>query len=232
MRYLIVIIVLLASNLHAQTAWDKGVSLYNASQFDEAENYFRQQLQFQPQHLPSQIYLADILAQRKEWLQAWQAYNRLVKLHPTLAELHYKTSGALAMYAKTQSYWFQFSHREEIKLGFLQAISLNPAYVDAHWAMVEYGLAVPSWLGGGVDLAQQYAQKLQRISPVDGYLAQGRIAVKSNEWKIAQINYEKAFEVGKSLHTFTTLKQFYLKRNLTQLANALDLRWAKLAKSN
>ena len=222
--------MLMTNGLWAQSAFETGVKAYNDARFDDAQQAFSTHLKKAPQDLATRIYLIDIQAQRQQWEKAWKAYATLAQSNPSHAELAYKASGALAMFAKTQSYWFQFSHREEIKAGFLKALTLNPHFVDAHWAMIEYGLAVPGWLGGGVDLSQKHANKLVQISPVDGYLSSGRIAVYQQEWQIAQRNYEKAFEVGKSLHTFTTLKQFYIQRNLTQQAKALDQTWAQLAK--
>lgn len=230
MRIGLLFLVLFSSSLWSQTQFDQGVQLYNQARYDAAEIAFTSHLGTAPHHSKTREYLADIFAQRKQWQEAFQAYVKLSNAQPNHAELWYKKSGALAMWAKSESYWFQYSRRQEIKSGFLRVIQLNPQHINAHWALVEYGLAVPEWLGGGTEFAQLYAQKLQLLSAVDGYLAKGKIAQKQSDWKIAQINLEKAFEVGQSLHTFTTLKTFYLKRNLTQEAQKLTQRWALLSK--
>jgi len=59
-----------------------------------------------------------------------------------------------------------------IKRGFLQAAKLDSQHVDARWGLIEYYLAIPGFLGGGIKKCQPYADELLDISPVEGYFAQ------------------------------------------------------------
>jgi len=110
----------------------------------------------------------------------------------------------------------------DMKASFEKAISLNPKHIEARWAMIEYYLQVPVLFGGSEKKAQRYVNELMTLSPVDGYLAKGRIDEYFERYKSAERNYIKAIEVGGSKTTYERLASLY-KVKLMQPEKAIKV---------
>ncbi len=63
----------------------------------------------------------------------------------------------------------------DIKGAFLKAAKLDPKHIDTRWALVEFYVQLPGILGGSIKKSLKYADQLQQLSVVDGYLAKGYI---------------------------------------------------------
>jgi hypothetical protein len=88
--------------------------------------------------------------------------------------------------------------------------------------MIEYYLQVPGLFGGSEKKAQRYVNELMTLSPVDGYLAKGRIDEYFERYKSAERNYIKAIEVGGSKTTYERLASLY-KVKLMQPEKAIKV---------
>ena len=78
--------------------------------------------------------------------------------------------------------------------------------------MVEFYLQNPGILGGSEKKAQKFANELLIISPVDGYLARGRIQEYFSRYLKAEPEYKKAFEIGQSKTTYQKLYNLYTNK--------------------
>lgn len=193
----------------AQTNFEKGVALFEQEQYELAKGYFAKELSLSPSNTKVIEYLGDIASHTNRWETAANYYKKLTVLQPKNANYFFKYGGALGMRAKTEGKWVAIRVVGDSKASLEQAIVLNPNHIEARWALLEYYLQLPVFVGGSETKAQRYASELARISPVDGYLAKAHIDEHYKRFKNAEVHYIKAIEVGGSKHTYERLAQLY-----------------------
>lgn len=225
-------IFLFTVSLFSQTSYEKGVSLFSQQKFEKAKGYFQDFLIENPGHQKSIEFLGDIAGHQKNWDEAIKHYKYLAKEEPKKADFHYKYGGAMGMKAKSVNQIRALSYISDIKYELETASRLDKNHIEVRWALIELYLQLPQILGGSEKTALQYAQELQEISEVDGYLAKAHIAENKSNGKEAEKYYLKAIEVGGSPHSYSKLIQFYKKNNAPNKAIALAKKSAVLHKDN
>jgi tetratricopeptide (TPR) repeat protein len=218
------------------------VVAFSQSDFSNAEklylhgNYFQSQILFEkvlrdnPNDLKTVEYLGDIRGHAKDWKTALIYYKKLKKLNPAEANYHYKYGGVLGMLAKESNKFKALSMIGEVRGSFEKAIELNPKHIDARWALIELYLQLPGIVGGSESKAEHYANELMKISPVDGYLAKGRIAEYFDRYSAAEKYYKQAVLTGGSKMTYQKLADLYKnKMNQPEKAKAA---WAEFNNKN
>ena len=108
----------------------------------------------------------------------------------------------------------------EVKEAFLTAAELDPKHIDARWALVELYMQLPGIVGGSKSKSLKYADELEKLSKVDGYLAKGYIYEYDNEPELAEKFYLMAIKEGGSLTCYEKLTSFY--ENQKQPEKALE----------
>jgi tetratricopeptide (TPR) repeat protein len=204
-------LLLFPALLCAQTPFEEAEMYFNKEQFKKAESLFQQYLKENPNHRKTREYLGDIAGHAKDWDKAIFYYEPLVEENPLDANYHFKCGGAMGMKALEISRIRALGYIGDIKEHFETAAKLDPQHIEVRWALVEYYIQLPGIIGGSERKAVKYANELFRISPVDGYLANGYIAEYSNRPKDAEKFYKKAIEVGGSPHTYEKLTNLYEK---------------------
>ena len=138
--------------------------------------------------------LADTYAFQAKWDSALPLYRALQEDFPENAEYHFKYGGALGRKAQNVSRLKALTLIGSIKRGFLQAAKLDSQHIDARWGLIEYYLAIPGFLGGGIKKCEPYAEELLAISPVEGYFAQAYLYELKEEKDKATKAYLKMFQ--------------------------------------
>lgn len=203
------IILLFPVLLFSQANFEKGEKLFHQGKYDLAKPILEEVVKENPAHLGALEYLGDIEGSNKSWNKAMTYYDKLRKLKPAVANYHYKYGGCLGMKAKESSKFKALGMIDDIKASFEKAIQLNPNHIEARWALIELYLELPGIVGGSEKKAQKYADELLKISPVDGYLAKGRIAEYFERYKEAEKVYSKAIAIGGSKTTYQKLANLY-----------------------
>lgn len=157
--------------------------------------------------------LGDVYGHQKEWDKAIAEYEKLVEIQPNVANYQYKYGGALAMKALSVNKIRALTIIGEVEEAFLNAASLDPSHIDARWALVELYVKLPIILGGGLENAMQYANQLEDLSLVDGYLAKGFVHFNGEDFSLAETYYKKAVVVGGSLTCYKKLIEFYMSQS-------------------
>lgn len=202
--------------------FEKAELLFKQAKYDQAKVAFENYLKDNANHLKTLEYLGDIEGIYKSWDKAMFYYGKLIKLKPGEANYHYKYGGCLGMKAKESNKFKALGMIDDVKASFEKAIALDPNHIEARWALIELYLQLPGIVGGSEKKAQRYASELLKISPVDGYLAQGRIAEYFDRNKEAEKYYLKAIAVGGSKTTYQKLANLYKnKMNQPEKAKAL-----------
>ena len=215
------------SVINLQNKYSNKITMLNQADFEKAEKLFFQgqlsqaKLLFEaflienPNHLKTLEYLGDINGTEKNWDQAIFYYNKLKILKPSEANFFYKYGGALGMKAKNSNKFKAIGMISDVRTSFEKAITINPKHIDARWALIELYLQLPGIIGGSERKANKYASELLKISPVDGYLAKGKIEEYFGRYLEAEKKYKLAIEVGKSKICYQKLADLY-KNKLKQ----------------
>lgn len=196
----------------AQSNLERGIALFEQEQYDLAKGYFAKELSTSPNNTKVLEYLGDIASHTNQWETASNYYKKLTTLNPKNADYFFKYGGALGMRAQTEGKWVAIRVVGDSKSALDKALVLNPNHIEARWALIEYYLQLPVFVGGSETKAQNFATELGRISPVDGYLAKAHIDEYYKRYKNAEKNYIKAIEVGGSKLTYERLAQLYKEK--------------------
>jgi tetratricopeptide (TPR) repeat protein len=199
--------------LFGQSQFDAIKQLFIQKQFIKAQVVLTDYVASNPKDVKGIELLGDAYGHQKKWDEAIKYYYQLIELEPNIANYHYKYGGALGMKALEVSKIKALTLIGDVKSSFLKAAELDPKHIEARWALVELYMKLPGIIGGSKTKSLKYADELEKLSPVDGYLAKGFIYESDNEPELAEHYYKKAIEVGGSLTCFNKLTSFYEKQN-------------------
>lgn len=210
----------------------KAVKYFDQEKFASAKPIFQSYLNAHPQDEKTREYLGDIASHYKKWDEAVEYYGELVEEDKSSANYHFKYGGSLGMMALGMSKLRAVTYISDVKFHMEEAARLDPNHIEARWGLVELYLQLPGILGGGEDKSIIFANQLAKISPVDGYLANGHIAETNNRPKDAERYYMKAIEVGGSAHTYEKLSSLYEKNDQPSEAIETTSKSLKIHKRN
>ena len=203
------ILLLLPIMVFSQSSMEDFEELVNKKHYQKAEPLLIQYLENAPNHLQAIELLGDVYGHQKKWNQAIDNYKKLVDSKPNTANYHYKYGGAMGMKALSVSKFTALGLIGDIKNAFLKAAELDATHIDTRWALVELYMQLPGVLGGSRSKSLQYAEELEVLSKVDGYLAKGYIYEYDDEPELAETFYKMAIAEGGSLNCFDKLTAFY-----------------------
>ena len=209
MRPEVYILLLFSSFSMAQNNYQKAEALFNDNQFEQAEQLFKKNLSTNLRDLKTIEYLGDIAGHQKQWDKAIGYYKTLVETKEDNANYHYKYGGVMGMKALDVNKLRALGMIGEIKRSFKTAAKLDPSHIDVRWALVEFYIQLPGIIGGSEKTALSYANELDNLSKVDGYLAKGYIAEYSNRPIDAEIFYKNAIKIGGSVTCYQKLTNLY-----------------------
>ena len=230
MRFLIFFLFLIPMQNFAND-FNRAEVLFQQGKYALAKPIFEEIVKDDPQNYKAIEYLGDIAGHFKKWDEALKYYEKLKKSDAKNANYQYKFGGVLGMKANEGNKFVALGLLGDVEKAFLTAAKLDPKHIDCRWALIEYYLQVPGILGGSESKAQKFATELLVISPVDGYLARGRIQEYFSRYLKAEPEYRKAFEVGQSKTTYEKLYNLY-KNKLNQSKKAEALKIAFENKNN
>lgn len=231
MKY-ILLLLLFPSLLIAQTDFKKAEQLYKQENFRSAKPLLLAYLKEHPKDQKTREYLGDIAGYSKDWDTAIAYYEALRDENPTVANYHFKYGGAMGMKALEISKLRAVTYIGDIKEAFETAAKLDPNHIETRWALVEFYIQLPGIIGGSEEKALKYADQLQKISKVDGYLAKGYVAEYSNRQSDAEQYYKQAIAIGGSPHTYEKLAGHYEKNNKPQQAIEVNKKSLEIHKRN
>ena len=192
--------------------------LFQKKQFVKAEKVVIEHLKNNPNNIKAIEFLGDAYGHQKKWDDAIIQYKKLVSIKQNNANYHYKYGGALGMKALSVSKLKALGIIGDVKRAFLKAAELDKNHIDTRWALVELYMQLPGIIGGSKNKSLKYANELEKLSKVDGYLAKGYIYEYDDEPGFAEKYYKMAIAEGGSLTCFNKLTNLYENQNQPQKA--------------
>ena len=211
----------------SQSKYEQAKSLLNQKDYSKAEHMLELELKNNSNDLEFIELLGDVYGQQKKWDEAIVQYKKLVKAKPNVANYQYKFGGATGMKALIVNKFAALALIGDVKKAFLKASQLDVNHIEVRWAMVELYMQLPGFVGGSKSKSLRYANELEALSKVDGYLAKGYIYEYDDEPELAEKFYLKAIKVGGSLNCYEKLTQLYENEKQPEKAVA-NLEQAKL----
>lgn len=187
--------------------------LFQQKQFVKAEKIASAYVKQNPSDLKVIELLGDAYGHQKKWDNAIEQYKKLVNTKNENANYHYKYGGALGMKALEVNKFKALGIIGDVKEAFLKAAELDPKHIDVRWALVELYMQLPRIIGGSKKRSLKYANELEQLSKVDGYLAKGYVYEYDKEPELAENYYKKAIKVGGSLTCYEKLTNLYKTEN-------------------
>lgn len=232
MKYFFYFFFLLPVFSLSQTNIEKAELFFQQEKFNLAKPLFEQHLVQHPKDKKVKEFLGDIASYSKDWDTAIVYYKEILTLEQDNANYNFKYGGALGMKALAVSKLKALAYIGDIKDSFEKAANLDPSHIETRWALVELYMQLPGIIGGSESKAIKYANELGKISPVDGYLANGYIAEYAERPQDAEIFYKKAIEVGGSPLTYDKLSNLYENNNRPKEAIATTSKSLEIHKRN
>lgn len=195
--------------LFGQAQFDDIEQLFVQKQYVKAQELMTQYVTSNPNDLKGIELLGDAYGFQKKWDEALIHYKKLTVSEPYNANYHYKYGGVLGMKALSVNKFNALSIIGDVKDSFLKAAELDPKHIDVRWALVELYMQLPGIIGGSTKKSLKYANELEQLSKVDGYLAKGFIYESDSKPELAEDFYKKAISVGGSLTCYNKLTTFY-----------------------
>ena len=203
--------------IFSQSSFHEVDGLFQKKQFEKAETLIIEYLEKHPNNLEAIELLGDAYGHQKKWDDAIKSYKKLVETNQGNANYHYKYGGALGMKA-LENKFKAIGFIGDVKSAFLKAAELDKNHIEARWALVELYMQLPGIIGGSKSKSLQFAQELEDLSKVDGYLAKGYVYEYDNEPELAETYYKMAINEGGSLTCFDKLTKLYESKNEPQKA--------------
>tara|TARA_R110002072_G_scaffold163357_2_gene315955 strand:- start:39364 stop:40323 length:960 start_codon:yes stop_codon:yes gene_type:complete len=228
----LMVLIFLPAIIWAQSSFNEGEKFFQKEEYQQAKPFFQKHLRENPSDKKTIEYLGDIASYAKQWDTAIEYYETLVEAESDNANYHFKYGGALGMKALEISKIRALTYVSDIKFHFERAAELDPDHIEARWALVEFYIQLPGFIGGSEKKAISYANQLAKISPVDGYLAKGYIAEYNDRPKDAESHYKNAIKVGGSAHTYEKLSTLYENNNRPKEAIEISAKSLKIHKRN
>lgn len=197
----------------SQSAIDHAKTYIEQKNFKKAEQEMLTFIAAHPSDKEAIELLGDAYGHQKKWDDAIAQYEKLKDTVPSNANYQYKYGGALGMKALSVSKFKALGIIGDVKKAFLKAAELDPKHIDTRWALVELYVSLPGIVGGSTSKALKYANQLQQLSKVDGYLAKGYVYEYDDEPELAEKYYKLAIKVGGSVTCYEKLTTFYEKQD-------------------
>ena len=193
----------------SQSSKEKAKTYLTEKNYKKAQQELATFIESNPSDIEAIELLGDAYGYQKKWDDAIEQYEKLKDNYPKNANYHYKYGGALGMKALSISKIKALGIIGDVKRAFLKAAELDPNHIDTRWALVELYVSLPGIVGGSTSKALKYANELQNLSKVDGYLAKGYVYEYDDEPELAEKYYKLAIEVGGSVTCYDKLTNFY-----------------------
>ena len=118
--------------------------------------------------------------------------ERAVTQTPKSAEAHFYLATAYATAAQKRGMFGAAGFVSKIKAEYEKAIALNPKYVEARFALVEFYVFVPGIMGGSYPRAFAQAAEIKAMDPIVGHRAFAFIYAQQKKLDLAKKEYADA----------------------------------------
>ena len=124
--------------------------------------------------------------------QAAKLFEQALKLKPNSAEYHYHLGGAYGNQAQKAGMFGGLGLAKKSKAELERAVQLDPNYLEARFALIDFLSIAPGIVGGSMEKALEHAAEIKKRDAIDGHRAYGRIYTRQKKTDLARKEYVDA----------------------------------------
>jgi tetratricopeptide (TPR) repeat protein len=150
----------------------------------------------------------------EQWESSIKNGEKAVSLSPKDATYHLWLGREYGEKAASVNPFSAASLAKRTKAEFEQAVSLDPANVEAHADLAEYYTDAPSIMGGGPDKARDQATQVAKYDQATSHWILAIVAEKDKRYPDAEKELQQAIKVAKNpAQYWMSLASFYRRRS-------------------
>lgn len=182
----------LAAQGAAASLRQQGAAQFEGRRYDEARATFESVARSDPDDAQAAYYLGRIALVDGNGEEGAHWLERAVKRDERRPQYHYWLGRAYSREALRSGRFKQMQLAGHIREEFETAVRLDPDYIDARFALLQYYLVAPGLFGGSTDKAARQAEEIARRNPFLGHVAAGAVAEKRKDVAGAEREYQTA----------------------------------------
>jgi tetratricopeptide (TPR) repeat protein len=124
--------------------------------------------------------------------QTAKLLEQAIAIKPNVAEYHYYLGGAYGNQAQKAGMFGGIGLGKKALSEFQRAVELDPNYLQARLALIDFYMVAPSFIGGDKDKALEQAAEIKKRDALEGHRAYGRIYNRQKKTDLARKEYVDA----------------------------------------
>jgi tetratricopeptide (TPR) repeat protein len=154
--------------------------------------------------------------------KAVEFFEKAVELKPREAEYHYRLAGAYGMSAMSGSMFGALPKAKKARTSLERAVALNPDFLLARFALLEFHVSAPGIFGGSEAAALEQAAEIRKRDAIEGARAFAQIHIKSDRMQLARKEYVEMVKAHPASARAHYLFGLYLLLNEKNYKSATD----------
>jgi tetratricopeptide (TPR) repeat protein len=189
---------------------DSPEALIEAEHWKRARAIVEPRLKSDPNDLQALFIMARYREAAGEFEAALALTKKMLALNPKNADTQCLLAYVYGRQAVRAGILRKLGLAQRIKRAAETALKLSPNHVEARLILIEYYRLAPGIVGGDKTRARALAERVVKLDPVRGYIAQAAIAHQEEKNDRMEELYKKAVEADpQSYHALITLARSY-----------------------
>lgn len=171
-----------------------------------------------------QFHLARIQHRAGDYDEALETIEDLLESHPEHDDAHYLAGLIHLSLVNEVNIFRKVGVAKRALAAWQQAVDINPAHIDARYAVFAFYANAPGIAGGDVEEAERLSRELEKQNAGYGAMATGVLASQSEDFEAAEAAFREAARLLDRAGPHFVLAQHYAGREQwKQVLEELDL---------
>jgi cytochrome c-type biogenesis protein CcmH/NrfG len=167
----------------------------------------------------------QVALDKNDFEKAQDLFEKAVAAEPSNAQYHYLLGVAYGIHAQNANMFSAAILAKKTKAEFEKAVELDPDHMAARFALIDYYLEAPGFMGGSEEKAQEQVAQIRARDALAGHRAQGHVYLHQKKTDLARKEYVEAVrEQPKSAKAHYYLGNFFMRdKNWSGARHELDM---------
>jgi tetratricopeptide (TPR) repeat protein len=168
-----------------------------------------------------------------DYKKSTDALEKAAALNRTSSQLYMWLGRAYGRRAETASPFTAGGYASKARKNFEKSVELDLHNRDAVGDLLDYYLAAPGFLGGGLNKAEDLARKVEAFDQPEGHSLQAMVEDKRKHYDAAEQDLRQALELApKQMYRVLQLARYLAKRGQTGESDTLFAQAAQMEPEN